>query len=122
MYKKGFSLSPLFIFYIVVPLIILFLIFPKIQANKDDTAYFLDFHSKDIAQGSQAFLWADGEGEYAYNLRYGYEVAIDNSRGEIFVKSGGMQDSYKFKTRNGYVLDASKIEDGSYLISKRGVS
>lgn len=121
MYKKGFSLSPLFIFYIVVPLIILFLVTPKIEMNKDDHAYFLDFHSKDIAQGSQAFLWAEGEGEYLYNLRYGYEVAIDNS-GEVFVKSGRLQDSYKFKPRSGYELDATRIEDGSYLISKRSVA
>lgn len=121
MFKKGFTLSWIIPTYLVVNIIIFLLIFGKIEMNKDDTAYYLDFYSKDVAQGSQAFLWADGEGEYVYNLRDGYEVAIDNN-GEAFVKSGRSQDSYRFKTRSGYALDVLKIEDGAYLISKESVS
>ncbi len=116
--KKGFSLSWIIPMYVLVNIIIFLMIFGKIEMNKDDTAYYLDFYSKDIAQGSQAFLWSDGNGDYVYNLREGYELKIDNINGEVFVKSGYSQDSYKFKTRSGFLLTVSEVGEDSFLISK----
>lgn len=93
------------------------MIFGKIEMNKDDTAYYLDFYSKDISQGSQALLWSDGEGDYSYNLREGYELKINN-QGEVFVRSGYSEDSYKFKPRTGFKLVVSELGEGIFLISK----
>ena len=115
--KKGFALSWIIPVYVLVNIIIFLMIFGKIEMNKDDTAYYLDFYSKDISQGSQALLWSDGEGDYSYNLREGYELKINN-QGEVFVRSGYSEDSYKFKPRTGFKLVVSELGEGIFLISK----
>lgn len=120
MFKKGFSLVGLVSIYTIVVIAIFVFFIAKIESNKDDTSYYLEFYSKDIAQGSQALLWAEGEGDYVYTLRENFEISINN-KGKVFVKSGRSHDEYKFETREGYFLDVSNLEDNSYLISKREV-
>lgn len=120
MSKKGFSMSWIIPAYLLINIILFILVAGKINMNKDDTGYYLDYYSKDLAEGSEALLWADGRGSYSYDLREDFEVKIDNQKGKVYVKSGMSVDESNFRVRDGFVINI-KEENNAVVLMKEAV-
>ncbi len=118
MNKKGYDMSLIHVIYLVIGLIILISALGKIYMNKDDTGYYLEYYSKDLSVGIEAFLQSDIEGSFVYGLREGFEVKIDNSEGKVYVKNDNAIVDDDFRTRDGFFINL-KTEENNLIINKR---
>ena len=111
MNKKGFAMIWILIFYFLLNIVIFASLYGVVSANKDDTAYTLDFYSRDMAYGVEKMLWNDAEISYVYPIKKGYSVVgFDYDQGILTVGKGYSKDSYEFSPRNDYGVKIGYVD------------